>query len=86
MCYVLMKPIITNLEKHFPPFYDTLGLTFVSAAEVCLKLRRFKEAEEFIKSAEDIFKVSHGDDHPILINGCAKIRHEIIATKSIKSK
>ena len=86
MCYVLMKPIISNIQKHFPPFYDTLGLTFVSAAEVCLKLRRFKEAKDFIKSAEDIFKVSHGDDHPILTNGCAKIRHEIVATKSIKSK
>ena len=84
ICYVLMKPIISNLQKHFPPFYDTLGLTFISASEVCLKLRRFKEAKNFIKSAEDIFKVSHGDDHLILTNGCAKIRHEI-ATNSKKS-
>ena len=76
-CLEILRLMLINLRQNLPRYDSTIGLTKICAAEICTTLKIFKEAKTWISEAEDILSVNLGRDHPLIKNGCAKIRRDI---------
>ena len=76
-CLEILRLMLINLRQNLPRYDSTIGLTKICAAEICTNLQLFKEAKTWISEAEDILSVNLGRDHPLIKNGCAKIRRDI---------
>ena len=76
-CLEILRLMLINLRQNLPRYDSTIGLTKICAAEICTNLQLYKEAKTWISEAEDILSVNLGTDHPLITNGCAKIRRDI---------
>ena len=76
-CLEILKLILINVYHNYPKYDSNIGSKETWVAGTCLKLNKLDEAEEHIDKAETILRISYGDDHPLITQMCAQIRHDI---------
>ena len=76
-CLVISRLMLTNIYQNCPHYCLIRGLHEMMFAILCNGMNLVEEAELHINRAKDIFKVTHGDDHPILTKYCGRYSKEI---------
>ena len=84
--------ILQNYDKYFPHYHHALSDAKILLSNFCVALavteknngnnskakELLNEGKKYINSAEDILKVSHGENNPLLNDVCKIIQQRIL--------
>ena len=71
----IRKLKLNHHSAHLPRFHGVIGLLNLQISDAFFALKLLEEAKFYLKKAEEIMKVVHGEDHPYM-RECQKLKME----------
>ena len=59
------RTLVEPYERFYSAFSSSLGLHLMKLGKGCLYNRDYEKADQFLKRAGEVIRVSHGEDHSL---------------------